>query len=249
MSKLLEGKVALVTGGSRGIGRGICEVFAREGCDIALNYHTNDAAAEEAAAAIRAMGRRVVTYRASVADRPAMKRVVQEVLADFERIDILVNNAAVNRPDMFLTMSDKAWDEVMGVNLNGLFNVTKPVFKHMARRRYGRILNISSIAGIRSVPTSVHYATSKAAVIGFTKMLAREGAAFGVLVNAIAAGIFNTDLGNTLPDRFRETYEMWCSVGRLGTPQEVGELAAFLVSDRNAYMNGEVIILDGGTVT
>ncbi|MFQ3582219.1 MAG: SDR family NAD(P)-dependent oxidoreductase [Chloracidobacterium sp.] len=249
MSKLLEGKVALVTGGSRGIGRGICEVFAREGCDIALNYHTNDAAAEETAAVIRAHGRRVVTYRASVANRPAMKQVVQAALADFERIDILINNAAVNRPDLFLTMSDKAWDEVMGVNLHGLFNVTKPVFKHMVRRRYGRILNIGSIGGIRTVPTSVHYATAKAAVVGFTKMLAREGAAFGVLVNAIAAGIFDTDLGHTLPERFREIYEMWCSVGRLGKPQELGELAAFLVSDRNAYMNGEVIILDGGTVT
>ncbi len=249
MSKLLEGKVALVTGGSRGIGRGICEVFAREGCDIALNYRANDAAAEETAAAIRAYGRRVVTYCVSVADRPAVRQMVKDALNDFEQIDILVNNAAINRPDMFLTMSDKAWDEVMDVNLNGLFNVTKPVFKHMARRRYGRILNISSIGGIRTVPTSVHYATSKAAVVGFTKMLAREGAAFGILVNAIAAGIFDTDLGQTLPDRFRETYEMWCSVGRLGKPQEIGELAAFLVSDRNAYMNGEVIILDGGTVT
>ncbi len=249
MSKLLEGKVALVTGGSRGIGRGICEVFAREGCDIILNYHANDAAAAEAAAAVRAQGRRVMTCRASVADRSAVKRMVQDALSDFERIDILVNNAAVNRPDMFLTMSDKAWDEVMGVNLDGLFNVTKPVFRHMARRRYGRILNIGSIGGIRSVPTSIHYATSKAAVVGFTKMLAREGAAFGVLVNAIAAGIFDTDLGHTLPDRFREIYEMWCSVGRLGQPREIGELAAFLVSDRNAYMNGEVIILDGGTVT
>jgi 3-oxoacyl-[acyl-carrier protein] reductase len=246
---LLEGKVAFVTGGSRGIGRGICEVFAREGADVVFNYNSNVAAAEEALHAIRAHGRRADAFQVSVTDRPGLKKVVAEVVEKYGRIDILVNNAAINRGDVFLTMTDRAWDEVVNTNLNGLFNVTKPVFKNMVRHRYGRILNISSIGGIRTVPTSVHYATTKSAVVGFTKMLSREGASFGVLVNGIAAGIFDTDLGHTLPDKFREMYEMVCSVGRLGRPEELGELAAFLVSERNSYMNGEMIILDGGTVT
>jgi 3-oxoacyl-[acyl-carrier protein] reductase len=246
---LLDGKIAFVTGGSRGIGRGICEVFAREGADVIFNYNSNTGAADEALQAIRAHGRRAEGFQVSVTDRPGLKKVISEVVQKYGRIDILVNNAAINRADMFLTTTDRAWDEVVNTNLNGLYNVTKPVFKQMARQRYGRILNISSIGGIRTVPTSVHYATTKSAVVGFTKMLSREGSAFGVLVNGIAAGIFDTDLGHTLPDKFREIYEMWCSVGRLGRPEELGELAAFLVSDRNSYMNGEMIILDGGTIT
>lgn len=249
MSKLLEGKVALVTGGSRGLGRGICEVFAREGCDIAFNYISQSSDAQKVVEKIHLYGQRAVAYQISVTDRAAIKHMVREIIDRFGRIDILVNNAAINRADMFLTMTDRAWDEVVNTNLNGLFNVTKPVFKQMVRQRSGKILNISSIGGLRTVPTSIHYATTKSAVIGFTKMLSREGAPFGIMVNAIAAGIFDTDLGHTLPDKFRETYESWCSVGRYGRPEELGELAAFLVSDRNSYMNGEIIIQDGGTVT
>ncbi|MBX7219927.1 MAG: 3-oxoacyl-ACP reductase FabG [Blastocatellia bacterium] len=249
MNKLLEGKVALVTGGSRGLGRAICEVFAREGADIAFNYLSNPTAAQEVVEAVQKLGRQALSFQVSVTDRPGLKAMVRDILGKFGHLDILVNNAAINRADMFLTMTDRAWDEVVNTNLNGLFNVTKPVFKQMVRQRAGKILNISSIGGIRTVPTSVHYATTKSAVVGFTKMLSREGAPFGITVNGIAAGIFDTDLGHTLPDKFRETYEMWCSAGRLGRPEELGELAAFLVSDRNSYMNGEVIIQDGGTVT
>lgn len=249
MTKLLEGKTALVTGGSRGLGRAICEVFAREGCNLAFNYHSQPEAAQTVVDNIEHLGQRALAFQVSVTDRAAVKQMVRQIIEQFGRIDILVNNAAINRADMFLTMTDRAWDEVVNTNLNGLFNVTKPVFKQMVRQRYGRILNISSIGGIRTVPTSVHYATTKSAVVGFTKMLAREGAPFGLVVNGIAAGIFDTDLGHTLPDKFRETYEGWCSLGRYGRPEEMGELAAFLVSDRNSYMNGEMIIQDGGTVT
>src|SRR5262244_4537835 len=195
---LLEGKKAIITGGSRGIGRSLCEVFAREG---------------------------------------------------FGRIDILVNNAAINRGDNFATMTERAWDEVIDTNVNGLFNATKPVFKFMMRQRSGSILNLSSIGAVRALPTAVHYATSKAAVIGFTKCLSREAAPFGIAVNAIAAGIFDTDLADALPERLLEMHQFWCSKGRRGHPEELAEFAAFMVSDKNSYMIGEIVTVDGGCIT
>lgn len=246
---LLEGKKALVTGGSRGIGRAICEVFAREGADVAFNYASSDEAAEEVVGRIEAHGRRGLRYKVSVTDRPGCNHMVREIVAAFGGIDILVNNAAVNRADSFATMTERAWTEVMDVNVNGLFNITKPVYKNMLRRRAGKILNITSIGAVRALPTSVHYATSKAAVVGFTKCLSREAGAFGIAVNAIAAGIYDTDLGNTLPEKFLELYMAWCSEGRLGRSEELAEFASFLCSDRNSYMNGEIITVDGGAVT
>lgn len=246
---LLEGKNALVTGGSRGIGRAICEVFAREGANVAFNYHANDEAAAQVVAAIEARERRALSYKVSVTDRPACNHMVREIIDAFGHVDVLVNNAAVNRADNFATMTEKAWAGVMDTNVNGLFNVTKPVYKNMIRRRSGKILNITSIGAVRALPTSVHYATSKAAVNGFTKCLSREAAAFGISVNAIAAGIYDTDLGNTLPDKFLEIYMDWCSMGRLGQAVELAEFAAFLCSDRNSYMNGEIVVVDGGAVT
>ncbi len=246
---LLEGKKALITGGSRGIGRGLCEVFAREGADIAFNYHLRDDKAQEVLEKIQSYGRKGLAYKISVTDRPAINKMVRELHHEFGRVDILVNNAAINRGDNFATMTEHAWREVIDTNVHSLFNVTKPVFKHMLRQRYGHILNITSIGAIRALPTAVHYATSKAAVIGFTKCLSREAAAFGVAVNAIAAGIFDTDLGDALPDRFLELHQAWAARGRRGTPEELAEFAAFMVSDKNSYMNGEVVTLDGGSVT
>jgi 3-oxoacyl-[acyl-carrier protein] reductase len=246
---LLEGRKALVTGGSRGLGRAICEVFAREGADVAFNYNTRDDLAREVTSIIEGHGRKARGYKVSITDRPACNHMVREILGEFGAIDILVNNAAINRADNFATMTERAWSEVMDVNVNGLFNVTKPVYKHMLRKRAGKILNITSIGAVRALPTSVHYATSKAAVNGFTKCLSREAGSFGIQVNAIAAGIFDTDLGNTLPDKFLELYSAWCTAGRLGHAAELAEFAAFMVSERNSYMNGEVVVVDGGAVT
>jgi 3-oxoacyl-[acyl-carrier protein] reductase len=249
MSKLLEGKVTFVTGGSRGLGRAICEVFAREGADVAFNYSSSDAAAAEVIRSIESYGRRAKAYRVSVTDRPAVNHMTREFMEEFGAIDALVNNAAINRADAFATMTEKSWHEVIDTNVNGLFNVTKPFYKHMLRRRSGKILNITSIGAIRALPTSVHYATSKAAAVGFTKCLSREAGAFGISVNAIAAGIFDTDLGNTLPEKFKEQYIGWSSAGRFGHTNELAEFAAFMCSDRNSYMNGEIVTIDGGSVT
>jgi 3-oxoacyl-[acyl-carrier protein] reductase len=246
---LLEGKKAIITGGSRGIGRGLCEVFAREGADIAFNYNQSDERAAATVERIESFGRRALSFKVSVTDRPAMNKMVREVIRQFGRIDILINNAAINRGDNFATMTERAWDEVIDTNVNGLFNVTKPIFKQMLRQRYGQILNLSSIGAVRALPTAVHYATSKAAVIGFTKCLSREGAPFGVTVNAITAGIFDTDLSDALPDRLLEMHKFWCARGRRGHPEELAEFAAFMVSDRNSYMIGEVVTIDGGSIT
>ena len=249
MSLLLEGKRAFISGGTRGIGAALCEVFAREGADVAFSYNARDDLAEVVAQKIKDHGRRAHAFKISVTDRVGMKRVVRQLVEEWGGVDVLVNNAAINRGDNFATTTDRAWDEVINTNVNSLFAVTKPIYKQMLRQRKGAILNITSIGAIRSLPTSVHYATSKAAMIGFTKCLSREAASFGVTVNAIAAGIFDTDLAQTLPEHLLNMHLTWVRRGALGRPEELAEIAAFLVSDRNSFMNGEVVTVDGGAVT
>jgi len=246
---LLEGKRAFVSGGTRGIGAAICEVFAREGADVAFNYHSRPDLADEVRGRIEAHGRKALSFQTSVTDRYGMKHIAREILDAWGPINILVNNAAVNKADNFATTTDRSWDWVVETNVGSLFAVTKPFYKQMIRQKEGHILNITSVGAIRSLPTSVHYATSKAAMIGFTKCLSREAANFGISVNAIAAGIFDTDLGNTLPGRLLQMHEFWVSKGRLGKPSELAEAAAFMCSDRNSFMNGEIVIVDGGAVT
>jgi NAD(P)-dependent dehydrogenase (short-subunit alcohol dehydrogenase family) len=246
---MLEGKAALVTGAARGIGRAIALRFAREGADVAFSYNARDDLAEQVAQQIREHGRRAHAFKVSVTDRVGMKRVVRQLIEEWGGVDVLVNNAAINKPDNFATTTDRSWDHIIDTNVNSLFAVTKPIYKQMLRQRKGAILNITSIGAIRSLPTSVHYATSKAAMIGFTKCLSREAANFGVAVNAIAAGIFDTDLAHTLPEHLLMMHKSWVRREGLGHPAELAEIAAFLVSDRNSFMNGEVIIVDGGAVT
>ena len=249
MSLLLEGKRAFLTGGTRGIGAALCEVFAREGADVAFSYNSRDDLAAEVTGKIEAYGRRAHAFKVSITDRFGMKHLTRELVQAWGGVDILVNNAAINRGDNFAVTTDRAWDEVINTNVGSLFAVTKPIYKQMIRQRAGSILNITSIGAIRALPTSVHYATSKAAMIGFTKCLSREAGTFGIRVNAIAAGIFDTDLAQTLPERWLQMHEFWASSGRLGRPEELAEYAAFMVSDRNSFMNGEVVIVDGGAVT
>lgn len=249
MSLLLEGKRAFITGGTRGIGAALCEVFAREGADVAFNYNSRDDLAAEIITKIETLQRRALSFKISVTDRLGLKKLAREIVEKWGGIDILVNNAAINRGDNFATTTDRAWDEVIDTNVGSLFAVTKPIYKQMIRQRKGSILNITSIGAIRALPTAVHYATSKAAMIGFTKCLSREAGTFGVKVNAIAAGIFDTELAQALPQRLLEMHHFWASAGRAGRPEELAEYAAFMVSDRNSFMNGEVVIVDGGAVT
>jgi 3-oxoacyl-[acyl-carrier protein] reductase len=249
VSLLLEGKRAFITGGTRGIGAALCEVFAREGADVAFNYNSRDDLAAEIVTKIETLQRRALSFKISVTDRLGLKKLAREIVEKWGGIDILVNNAAINRGDNFATTTDRAWDEVIDTNVGSLFAVTKPIYKQMIRQRKGSSLNITSIGAIRALPTAVHYATSKAAMIGFTKCLSREAGTFGVKVNAIAAGIFDTELAQALPQRLLEMHHFWASAGRAGRPEELAEYAAFMVSDRNSFMNGEVVIVDGGAVT
>jgi len=249
VSLLLEGKRAFVSGGTRGIGAAICEVFAREGADVAFNYHSREDLADDICKKIEAHGRKALAYKISVTDRVGMKHIAREIKDAWGPINVLVNNAAVNKGDNFATTTDKSWDWVVDTNVGSLFAVTKPFYKQMIRERVGSILNITSVGAIRSLPTSVHYATSKAAMIGFTKCLSREAANFGISVNAIAAGIFDTDLGHTLPERLIQIHDHWVAKGRKGMPSELAEFAAFMTSDRNSFMSGEVVIVDGGAIT
>jgi 3-oxoacyl-[acyl-carrier protein] reductase len=249
VSLLLEGKRAFITGGTRGIGAALCDIFAREGADVAFNYNTRDDLAAEISAKIAGHNKRALSFKVSVTDRLGLKKLAREIVEKWGGIDILVNNAAINRPDNFATTTDRAWDEVIDTNVGSLFAVTKPIYKQMIRQRKGSILNITSIGAMRALPTAVHYATSKAAMIGFTKCLSREAGTFGVKVNAIAAGIFDTELAQALPERLLQMHHFWASAGRLGRPEELAEFAAFMVSDRNSFMNGEVVIVDGGAIT
>ena len=249
MSLLLEGKRAFVTGGTRGIGAAICEIFAREGADVVFNYNTRDDLAAEMIQKIESYGRRALAFKVSVTDRLGLKRITREIVEKWGGIDVLVNNAAIIRGDNFATTTDRAWDEVIDTNVGSLFAVTKPIYKQMIRQRKGSILNITSIGALRALPTAVHYATSKAAMVGFTKCLSREAGTFGIKVNAIAAGIFDTELAQALPERLLQMHSFWASAGRLGRPEELAEYAAFMVSDRNSFMNGEIVIVDGGAIT
>jgi 3-oxoacyl-[acyl-carrier protein] reductase len=249
VSLLLEGKRAFITGGTRGIGAAMCEIFAREGADVAFNYNSRDDLAAQTIAKVEALKRRALSFKISVTDRLGLKKVTREIVEKWGGIDILVNNAAINRGDNFATTTDRAWDEVINTNVGSLFAVTKPIYKQMIRQRKGSILNITSIGALRALPTAVHYATSKAAMVGFTKCLSREAGTFGVKVNAIAAGIFDTELAQELPERLLQMHEFWASAGRMGRPEELAEYAAFMVSDRNSFMNGEVVIVDGGAIT
>ncbi len=245
---LLENKKILVTGGSRGIGRALCAVFAREGADVAFCFATSHDAAAETAGAIREHGREALALQADVGDREAARAFVEKVHARFGRIDGAVLNAGINRSSLFLRMPDADWDDIMRTNVGGLYNVGKPVFGLMARQKAGALLAISSISGIRTAPAGVPYAVSKAAAIGFIKGVAREGGRLGIRANAIAVGIVDTELAGTIPERFVHMYERHAALGRTGHPEEVAELAAFLLSDRNSYMSGEVVVQDGGTV-
>src|SRR6185436_3788996 len=182
---------------------------------------------------IETFQRRALNFKISVTDRVGLKKTTREIVEKWGGIDILVNNAAINRGDSFATTTDRAWDEVINTNVGSLFAVTKPIYKQMIRQRKGTILNITSIGAIRALPTAVHYATSKAAMVGFTKCLAREAGTFGVQVNAIAAGIFDTELAQALPERLLQMHHFWASAGRAGRPAELAEYAAFMVSDRN----------------
>ncbi len=243
---LLANQVAVVTGGSRGLGRAICEVLAREGADVAFNYATDDAAAAETLAAIETRGRRGLPFKVSVLDARGLAKMAEAVEQDLGPVDVLVNNAGIAQVLPFALLEEDDWDRLMAVNAKGAFLATKAFARGMIRRKRGRILNIGSLAGARLIDAPVHYAASKAALMGFTGALAKELGKYHILVNCLAPGLLDEGVGKNLPDHRREDYIAHSCVGRIGTAAEIAELAAFLVSGRNSYLNGATLVADGG---
>lgn len=250
LDQLLVGKRVLITGGSRGLGRALSLVCAQHGASIAFNYFSD----EEGAARTLAMLRELPSqpklahqmHRVSVLDAEVFGHVVRSIESSFGGIDILINNAGMSQPLPFALMDDEDWDAVMDTNVKGTYIATRTVLRGMVRRKAGTILNIGSMAGARMIEAPVHYCASKAAVHGFTRALAKEMARHGVRVNSLAPGLLEDGVGKNLPDYRLKEYIEHVALGRVGTLNEVAHFAAFMVSDANSYMNGEVVIMDGG---
>lgn len=241
-----SGKTALVTGGSRGLGRAICLRLAREGANIVFSYAGNEDAARETARLLESLGARALAVKADAADAAAVKTLFDAAVKEFGRIDILVNNAGITRDGLAMTMKEADFDAVIATNLRGTFLCMKAAARLMLRQKYGRIVNISSVVGLRGNAGQVNYAASKAGVIGMTKSLAKELAAKGVTVNAVAPGFIETDMTSALPEASRAALLTTIPQARLGAPEDVAEAVAFFAGDGASYVTGQVLGVDGG---
>jgi 3-oxoacyl-[acyl-carrier protein] reductase len=236
-----QNRVAIVTGGSRGIGRAIVQALAREGAKVAFTYASNKAMADEIA-----NGDTVIGFQTDATDFNQAKELVKQVKEKWGAVDILVNNAGITRDKLAVMMSEKDWDDVLDTNLKGIFNITKPVSGLMIRQRRGAILNITSISGIIGMPGQVNYSASKAGVIGFTKALAKELAKAQIRVNAMAPGFVETDMTAGLKEEYKAKALEQVPLGRFAKAEEMAEVALFLLSDKAAYITGQVVQVDGG---
>jgi len=244
----IEGKIAFVTGASRGIGRAIALTLAEAGADVVVNYAGNAAAAEEVAAEIRKMGRRALILQGDVSQTEAAASMLDAVVAEFGRCDILVNNAGITRDGLLMRMKEEDWDAVLDTNLKGVFNCTKAALKYMMKQRSGKIVNIASVVGIMGNAGQANYAAAKAGCIGFTKSAAKEVASRGITVNAVAPGLIATDMTSVLPEKVIEEMASGIPLKRAGQPVDVAKAVLFLVSDDAAYITGQTLNVDGGMV-
>lgn len=241
----LSDKVALVTGGAQGIGKAIALLLARHGADLVIS-DINLEKAQETANEIQGMGRKSLAIRTNVADLQDVERMIETIVGQFGRIDILVNNAGITRDRLILRMTEEDWDAVLDVNLKGTFNCTKAVIRHMSKQKSGKIVNIASVSGEMGNPGQANYSASKAGVIGLTKTIAREFAARGINVNAIAPGYIQTPMTDAIPEKAKEALKQMIPMERLGYPEDVAQAVFFLVSENSSYITGQILNVNGG---
>ena len=246
MTLPLEGKTALVTGASRGIGRAIALELAQAGADVAVNYAGSERAAAEVVSMIETLGRRSLAIQADVGNSEQAEEMVKQALEAFGRLDILVNNAGITRDNLIMRMKEEEFDQVIHTNLKGVFNCIKAVTRPMMKQRSGRIVNISSVVGVLGNPGQANYVAAKAGVIGLTKSAARELASRNITVNAVAPGFIVTDMTDKLSDEAKDVLLQQIPVARLGQPEDIARTVRFLVSDEAAYITGQTIHVDGG---
>lgn len=244
----LAGKAALVTGASRGIGREIALELARQGANVAVNFSGSEAKANEVVDEIKALGQEAFAIKCNVSKTEEVSEMVKAVIEQFGRLDILVNNAGITRDNLLMRMKEEEWDDVLNINLKGVFLVTKAVTRQMMKQRVGRIINISSVVGESGNPGQANYVAAKAGVIGLTKTTAKELASRNITVNAIAPGFITTDMTDKLPEDVKAEMLKQIPLARLGEPKDIAKAAAFLASDDSAYITGQTLHINGGMV-
>jgi 3-oxoacyl-[acyl-carrier protein] reductase len=244
----LGGRVAVVTGASRGIGRAIALELAGFGAKVVVNYNRNSQAADEVVAAIEASGGEALAVRGDVAVAAMAQGLIDAAVSSLGRIDILVNNAGTTRDNLLVRMSEEDWDTVLDINLKGAFNCTRSVTKTMMKQRYGRIINVTSVSGLSGNAGQANYSAAKAGLIGLTKSVAKELGSRNITVNAIAPGFVETDLTGVLGNQMIENILSMTPLGRLGNPEDIAHAVAFLVSDEASFITGQVLSVDGGLV-
>lgn len=247
--KLLENKTALVTGASRGIGRAIAMKFAEEGADVAFTFLSSVEKGQALVAELEAFGVKAKGYRSDASDFQAADQLITDVVADFGKLDVLVNNAGVTRDALLMRMSEEQWDTVMNINLKSVFNLTKAAIKTMMRAKSGSIINITSVVGIMGNAGQANYAASKAGIIGFSKSVALELGSRNIRSNAVAPGFIETEMTDALEEKALEAWKQSIPLKRGGRPEEVAEACVFLGSDRSKYITGQVLQVDGGMLT
>ena len=242
----MSNKTAIVTGGTRGIGKAIVLELAKSGCNVAFNYSKSDDLANELVKEIEALGVKAVAKKADVSDFESAKEMIKEVKDEFGQIDYLVNNAGITRDKLLAMMKEDDWDDVININLKSVYNFSKAVIMTMIKQKKGKILNITSVSGIAGVAGQTNYSASKAGMIGFTKALAKEVGKAKINVNAIACGFIETDMTSELPEEYKQKMTDMTALKRFGTTDDVAKVAKFLLSDDANYVTGQVLSLDGG---